>query len=218
MNESSQSANLTEDLTLRAWENDESVLGELVLSYAGKLERAIANEFRRFSPAEVEDVVAEAIKRFWEGRHDFDGQKNIGAYLYRIAQHVACELVSGRLNWQKSRNLERSIDLFLVESDGGVPVSDLEELESQNPKICDDLNEVVRQLSEIQQDVIWAYAFAGDFELDSAHLGRELGNKYKDGIPIPAGTIRQYKKRAKDKIFSEMNKRGYDLEKLGVGE
>ena len=194
MNESSQSANLTEDLTLRAWENDESVLGELVLSYAGKLERAIANEFRRFSPAEVE-VVAEAIKRFWEGRHDFDGQKNIGAYLYRIAQHVACELVSGRLNWQKSRNLERSIDLFLVESDGGVPVSDLEELESQNPKICDDLNEVVRQLSEIQQDVIWAYAFAGDFELDSAHLGREINTKMAYLYPpVPFASIKSGRK------------------------
>lgn len=218
MNEQSQSANLTEDLTLRAWDNDESVLGDLVLAYAGKLECAISKEFERLSKVEVEDVVAEAIKDFWKGRHKFDGQRNLGAYLYRIANHVACELVSGRLNWQKSRNLERSVDLFLVESDGEVPVSDLDELERQHPKICEDLNQVVQQLSNIQQDVIWAYAFAGDFELDAAHLGRELGNKHNNGVPIPAGTIRQYKKRAKDKITNEMKKRGYDLGILGVGE
>ena len=106
MDEKPTSTSLDDDLALRAWDNDENVQGELLLHYGGALERTIANGFSRLSPIEVEDVIAEAIKRFWESRHNFDGQRSIRAYLYRIAKSVASELVSGKLNWQKSRNLE----------------------------------------------------------------------------------------------------------------
>ena len=218
MDKASQPTNLNEDIILRAWDDDESVLGQLVLDDAGTLERAIANEFRRLSAEEVADVIAEAIKRFWEWRHKFDGQRSIRACLYRIANNVASELVSGRLKWQKSRNLESSVDQAQFEEYQDNSDSRLDEIEIKHPQICDDLYQVIQQLSEIQQAVIWAYGLAGDFELDASDLGRELGKKYKNGVPIPAGTIRQHKKRAKDTITSEMKKRGYDLERLGVGK
>lgn len=216
MDENPSSTELDDDLALRAWDDDESVQGEVLVHYGGVLERVIANQFDRLSSAEVEDVIAEAIKRFWEWRHNFDGQRSVRACLYRIATRVASELVSGRLNWQKARNLERRYDQSDFEEKNDGIETKLDEIEQRHPKICEDLKQVIEKLSEIQQDVIWAYGLADDFELDAAGLGRELGDKYKDGVPIPAGTIRQYKKRAKDTIISEMRNRGHDLERLGV--
>lgn len=207
---------LDDDLVLRAWEDDESVQGEILVRCGGALERVIARQFARLSSVEVEDVVAEAIKRFWKWRHKFDGRRSVRACLYRIATRVAAELVSGRLNWQKARNLERPCDHFDFEAKNDDAEAKLDGIEQRQPKICEDLGRVIEKLPEIQQDVIWAYGLAGDCELDVAHLGRELGEKYKDGVPIPAGTIRQYKKRAKDTIFSNMRALGYDLERLGV--
>lgn len=216
MDEIPSSTELDDDLALRAWDDDETVQGEILVHYGGALECVIANQFDRLSSAEVEDVIAEAIKRFWEWRHNFDGKQSVRACLYRIATRVASELVSGRLNWQKTRNLERSYDQSHFEERNDEAETKLDDIEQRHPKICEDLKQVIGKLPDIQQDVIWAYGLAGDFELDAAHLGRELGNKYKDGVPIPAGTIRQYKKRAKDTIINEMRRRGHDLERLGV--
>lgn len=216
MDEKTQLTKLDDELVLRAWDDDQSVQGELLVHYGGTLERVISYQYDRLSPDQVEDVIAEAIMRFWEWRHNFDGLRSIRACLYRIATRVASELVSGRLNWQKSRNLERPFDRSDFEEKNDNTESKLDKIEQGHPKICEDLNRVIEKLPEIQQDVIWAYGLADDFELDAAHLGLELGDKYKDGVPIPAGTIRQYKKRAKDKIISEMRTRGHDLERLGV--
>lgn len=216
MDENFPSTELDDDLALRAWEDDESVQGEILIHYGGTLECVVAKQFPRLSSVEVEDVIAEAIKRFWEWRHDFDGSQSVRACLYRIAHHAASELVSGRLKWQKARNLERTFEEVNFEEKNDGTESKLDEIENKRPNICEDLKQVIEKLPAIQQDVIWAYGLADDYELDAAHLGRELGEKYKDGIPIPAGTIRQYKMRAKDKIFSEMSKLGHDLGRLGV--
>jgi DNA-directed RNA polymerase specialized sigma24 family protein len=216
MGKPTKPADSHEDLTLRLWENDEDVQGELLLLFGGMIERAIAANFPRLKPIEVEDVVAEAIRRFWDWRKKYDGKRDIRACLYRIALNVARELTGGRLKWQKARNRERIVSEEWFEHRRLRVDEQLDECEAKQPVLCKQLRHVIELLPEIQQDVIWAYGLAGDFPLDAAILGRELGEKYKGGVPIPAGTIRQYKRRAKETIITEMRKCGFDLEKLGV--
>jgi DNA-directed RNA polymerase specialized sigma24 family protein len=59
------------------------------------------------------------------------------------------------------------------------------------------------QLAEGLKKIAWAFALAPEGEINAPILSKELG--------YPAGTIRQYLKRAKDTIRTEMKKRGHDL-------
>ncbi len=51
--------------------------------------------------------------------------------------------------------------------------------------------------------------------MDAGDLGKELGIKHKDGVPIPAGTIRVYKLRAKAAIEKKLARAGHDLKAKG---
>ncbi|MCK4991768.1 MAG: hypothetical protein KAS29_14820, partial [Bacteroidales bacterium] len=66
-----------------------------------------------------------------------------------------------------------------------------------------DLRAIINNLPDIQQKIVWAFALAPEGEINAPILSKELG--------YPAGTIRQYLKRAKDTIRAEMKKRGHDL-------
>ena len=83
-----ESIELAEDLVLRVWDGDESVLGELLMMFAANLETAIGKRFD-LNHADVEDVVSEAFGLFWKARENYDSSRPLGAYLYRIAYHVA---------------------------------------------------------------------------------------------------------------------------------
>jgi len=135
------------------------------------------------------------------------------AYIYRIAENVARNLVAGHLKWQKSRNREQPLPDKLGElhPDPRPVDSALNEVEEKQEGICLALREVLGLLPDVQREVLVAYGLAGDFEVSAAELGVDLGHKFNNGVPIPAGTIRQYKRRAKRKIDTEMRKRGYDL-------
>lgn len=207
-----------DDLTLRIWEGDESALGDLLVSIALPIERAIRRGFPNISETDVEDVVAEAIKRFWQSRHRYDNKQSVGAYLYKIAFNVAQSLVAGHLNWQKSRNMEQEMDdgwLQQLEQPNETSET-LDAIESSQSGICKALKGVLSKLSAIERDVIEVYALAGNHPVKSEMLGIELGRKHYGGVPIPAGTIRQHKLRAKKKIVTEMRNIGYELEKTGM--
>lgn len=207
-----------DDLTLRVWEGDESVLGDLLISFALPIERAINLRFPSISATDAEDVVAEAIMRFWRSRDRYDNKQSLGAYLYTIAVNVASNLVSGHLNWQKSRNLGQETDDGWLQQlkQPNETSGRLDAVESEQPGICKALKGVLSKLSAIERDVIEVYALAGNHPVKSEMLGIELGRKHYGGVPIPAGTIRQYKLRAKKKIATEMRPLGYDLENLGM--
>lgn len=205
-----------EDLTLRTWDNDESVLADLVSGLAGPIERAISK--LPGMAAIAEDIVAEAVVRFWKGRHQYDGKQPLGAYLYTIARNVASEYSSGRLRWQKSRRLEREL------GDGATHIAlpkrdadpTLDDVERQHGAMLEALRKVVNALEPLLRDILESYANAGDYEVNAGELGRELGLRHNDGVPYPAGTIRVYKSRAKKKIDLEMRKLGFTLSSAGV--
>lgn len=198
-----------DDLALRVWDGDETVLPDLLLYCAGSIEAAIAR--RPGMKSIAEDIVAEAIARFWKYRQQYDGRRSLRCYLYRIAVNVAKEYAAGRLKWQRARNLEAPVDGELVGETDGVSDADSDETVKKPEPLHQALSEVVGKLSALFRDIIQAYANAGNCPPDAAELGIEMGRRHNHGVPYPAGTIRQYKKRARDTIVLEMKKLGFDL-------
>ena len=67
---------------------------------------------------------------------------------------------------------------------------------SDGPESSRLIRNIVDQLPDLQKRIIWADACSPEGIADSAALAKELN--------IPIGTVRVYRKRAKDKIRTEM--------------
>ena len=217
MSEKTPEAELQDDLTLKLWEGDESAKAQLVIDLSPSIETAIAGRFRQLSANEVEDVVAEAIARLWQAREKYDPDKGtVAGYLYTIALNVAREHTSGRCNWQKARLLAPATDPdLLAEVVADDPVEEqLDALEAENPEVLRALAEAVAALPENQRAVIEIFAASAPHEVNAGQVGKELGEKL-NGVPIPAGTIRQWKKRARDTVIKRLKELGFDVTQLG---
>ena len=203
-----------QDMTLRVWDGDEAVLGELVMKHYGAIRSFIQRSYPRLRDEDVEDIVSEGIWRFWSCRQRYDGKRPLGPWLCKFAINVAMEFVARRFKWQKARQLEVHVD-FPIESAAAKETEDkLDRVETQNPKLLSEIQRVIAKLPPLQRDIWYAYAFAGNLTPDAGALGVELGMKYENGVPIPAGTIRVYKSRAIGTVKAEMKKLGYDLDRL----
>lgn len=218
MAKSTQPDNLEEDLTLKLWGGDESAKGELLVHWGTKLVGAIRKSFPTLSAEDAEDVICEAIQRFWVWREKFDPSKSsIGSRLYWFAEKVAMEFRAGHLKRHQARIRERGVD---AEFFAGVAAP------ADEPEPPDDtgaspspvqraLQDCFKALNDLQRDILQAYGDAGSYELDAASLGVELGQKHKSGVPIPAGTIRTNKSRAWDAMDLCMKRKNFDLAALG---
>lgn len=213
-----QSLDMDDDLTLRLWEGDDSVKGDLLMEWGGRVKAAIRKAYARLSEEDLEDVIAEAVMRFWVYRERYDPSKaRIGTLLYKMADNVAKERISGRLAWQKARIKERGVsDEFFADiaSELAETVAPDDIGPGQSP-LQKALADCFGQLQGLQQDILQAYFDAGSYPLDAATLGIELGDKHKNGVPIPGGTIRVSKSRAWDSLEGCMRKKRFDLPALG---
>lgn len=207
-----------DELTLKLWDGNDSVKGELLVACGGRIEVAIRCKFPGLSVEDAEDVVAEAIRRFWMWRKKFDPKRaKLFTMLYKFADEVACECRTGRLKAQQAQILEKGVDadFFLrVEAPAteGDPPDDMENKPSPVQKA---LAECFGALSDLQKDILERFAAARQGGVDAATVGKDLGDKHKDGVPIPAGTIRTNRSRAWDSLDACMRRKGFDLNALG---
>lgn|GEM_PF-2673573 len=204
-----------DDITLRVWEGDESVLAELVMKHFGALERFVSKEFPALGFAQPEDIVSEGIRRFWKCRDRYDGSRPIRSYLYGFVRHVAMEAVARRSKWMKSAALEcqASVDQVSDGQDGKLQLR-LDEIEESTPKLHGAVRQALSRLTPVHREILEAYVFCGSVEPDAASLGRELGEKFNNGVPMPAGTIRVNKLRAKQAFENELAKLGVNVDQL----
>lgn len=199
-----------ENIALRLWDGDETVLAELAVEFGPQLEIALKKKYGICSE-DAEDSVAAGILCFWKIRDRYDPSRSLRAFLYRIVDRIALKHKTGHLKWQMQRNRERIIDpdllAELVSVNEQVETGTKSEPSKEHSKIVQD---AISTLSETERKVLVAYADAGDkSEIDSTKLGIKLGLEL-NGIPIPGGTIRQQKKRAIEKMKAELTKRGYN--------
>ena len=196
---------IQDDVAIRLWDGDETVLAEILVQYAPSLKKAIGGKYPSFSFQDLEDIVCEAIKRLWAKRDEYDDSKgSVRCLLYRIADNYAKDLLKS--GWQKLQGRRKSFYEDSLEDiiDTKTENDNENELpENYDSKFNRDLRAIVNNLPDIQQKIAWAFALAPEGEINASILSKELG--------YPAGTIRQYLKRAKDTICAEMKKRGHYL-------
>lgn len=210
--------NPDEDLTYKLWGGDDSAKGELLTAWGGRTEKAIRRAFPALSAEDAEDVVCEAIQRFWVWRDKFDpGKSSIGSRLYWFAEKVATEFRAGQLKRHQARIKEKGVNAEFFDQ-VEAPLEEADPPDDLGPKptpLQRALEECYKALSDLQRDILRAYGDAGTYELDAGELGRELGHKHKEGVPIPAGTVRTNKSRAWDAMDLCMKRKTFDLKALG---
>lgn len=196
---------IQDEVAIRLWDGDATVLAEILVQYAPSLEKAIGGKYPSFSSQDLEDIVCEAIKRLWAKRDEYDDSKgSVRCLLYRIADNYAKDILKS--GWQKLQDKRESFyedSLEDIIDDKTEDDNENELPDNYDSKFNKDLRIIVKNLPEIQQKIVWAFALAPEGEINAPILSKELG--------YPAGTIRQYLKRAKDTIRAEMKKRGHDL-------
>lgn len=206
-----------DDLILRMWDGDDSAKGDILKAWGGCVLKSIRNAYPSLSEEDIEDVVCEAMKRFWVYRMEYDPNRaKVGTVLYVIAKNVAMEHISGRLNWQKAKLMEKGKAAEFFENIL-TPITEEDppdDTESKQSPIQRALEECWKALPPLQQDILRAYGDAGSYPMEAATLGIELGQKHKQGTPIPGGTIRVNKMRGWDSIERCMKKKNHDISYL----
>ncbi len=207
---------------------------EVMLRQFGPAVRAVL--IKRFqgvlAPADVEDILSVALHRSWLGRGRFDPAKgSLKAWFFRISNNVALDVL--KYGWHKARRLEvvteiEGLDYFSGRSqiddaarelastlpDEDAAPAEFHSVKGEPGDLFDDdestcapakkgglrnmIREVLKQLPEIQQRIVWADALCPDGPIPSGQLAKEFG--------IPSGTVRVYRKRALDRIRSEIEK------------
>lgn len=209
-----------EEVALRLWDGDETVKADLLMGCGPSIQAAIQKKFPRLTAEDVEDVFCEAVQRFWMWRNKFDPAKSsVGSRLYWFAEKVACEHAAGRLKRHSPRQKERAVapEFFSRIEDmreEPEPVA-LDDVGDKPSAVQRAVRDCFQKLPPLQQDILVRYIEAGEYTLDAAAVGEELGQKHKGGVAIPGGNIRTYHSRAKATLKACMKTKQFDLVALG---
>jgi RNA polymerase sigma factor (sigma-70 family) len=148
----------------------------------------------------------------WQYRIRYDASRaSLRVWFFRIAENVTRDVL--RHGWQKARQLEVAFEplaLSAVVDHRTLKPEDTENDDaSQNESVTqierpigEDLIDVLKLLPETQRKILLADAESTDGKVASQDLASELG--------IPASTIRVYRRRALEKVRSEMDRRGWE--------
>ena len=206
------------DLGQRLISGDESAL-EVALRTHGPPVKALLRRkfFGPLTDTDFEDVLAVALFRMWQYRARYDSSRaSLRVWFYRIAENVTRDVL--KHGWQKARQLEVAFEPLALSAVIDHRTSDTDEEsaeKSSQPESSarnsnreaphpfgDDLLEILKLLPDAQRRILLADAESTDGKVASQALASELG--------IPAATIRVYRRRALEKVRSEMDRRGWD--------
>lgn len=204
------------DIGQRLISGDENALEAALRAHGPPVKALLRRKF--FGPltdTDFEDILAIALFRMWQYRTRYDASRaSLRVWFYCIAENVTRDVL--RHGWQKARQLEVVFEPLALSSvvdhrttrtapyEGNT--TDTAKAEVSQPggsrPMGDDLIEVLKLLSETQRKILLADAESTDGKVASGTLANELG--------IPASTIRVYRRRALEKVRSEMDRRGWE--------
>lgn len=185
----------------RLRQGDETALAEVMDAYAPRLAAAVRFRYPVFDDADVDDVLAVAFFRLWQGRRRLEpASGRLSTLLCRIAFHVAREVC--RYSWHKARQLEVPIDWLR----GTEPAAKPDHAEPPSAVPCqrtEDLRRIIDGLPDSYRQIVLADVAARDRVASADYLAGELD--------VAPGTVRVYRTRAYAAIRVEMRKLGYEL-------
>lgn len=190
------------DLAQRLLANDEQVLDEILRLFGPSVLRVLGRRYQGvLRETDIEDVMSIGLFRLWTNRQRFDsGKASLKVWFFRIVENAARDVL--KFGWHKARQLEAGGDAALL----GVPQNDpviVDRTAAAPTGVQLDLREIVADLPERQRLIVLADAAAKDGVASSQLLGAELG--------VSASSVRVYRKRAMDRIRTELKKRGHDV-------
>ena len=163
---------------------------------------------------DIEDVMSIGLFRLWKNRARFDCRRaSLKVWFFRIVENAARDVL--RHGWHKARLLEVTGDAAVPgladASSNGRANRRQQHRNDESSRAQDDvptnlqldLREIVAELPERQRFIVMADATAKEGVASSQLLGEELG--------VPASSVRVYRKRAMDRIRTELAKRGHDV-------
>lgn len=183
---------------------DESVLNDVLRALGPPVLSVLKRKYGGLlQDGDFEDALATALFRLWHYRKRFDPtQSSLRVWFFRIADNVTRDVL--RHGWQKTRQMEVSWEPAALASltdhhdESPAPVNGSHE--TTESTLSRELQEILRSLPEAQRRIILADAVSTDGKVPSQDLSNELG--------IPASTVRVYRRRAIERIRSEMDRRG----------
>ncbi|MEZ6032288.1 MAG: sigma-70 family RNA polymerase sigma factor [Planctomycetaceae bacterium] len=193
------------DLARKLLKNDQSCLEDILRLYGQGIMGLLRRQFREVLREEdFEDVLSIGLFRLWLNRDRFQPDRaSLRVWLYRICENVARDVL--RMGWQKTRAREVNSNSSLM---GCEQVMSLQhdadgDMVAEPPlaAVHHDLNEVLREIPEVQRAILLADAAARDGVACSQRLSDELG--------IPPSTVRVYRKRALERVRRELTARGH---------
>ncbi len=190
-----------EEVALKLMCDETSVYDDIVHDYVPAIQAWLLLLPFGLSREDAENIACEAVMRLWEKRDKYDESKgNVRNYLFQIAKNLLLDRPkSGRF---KTMRKERKVsDEYLKNLAAPKKKSVNESSENQDRPILIALRETLRELPDIQRKILLEDAGMTE-ELPAAELGKILGG-------IPAGTIRQYRKRGKDTLRRKLTERGF---------
>src|SRR4051794_6474491 len=106
-------------LAMALFDNDESVLGEILRLYAPDILESLHSRFTKrmgvLKYEDIEDAVSVALRKLWDARASYDDTKqSIRVWFYCLAEHVALDVLKS--GWYKARKLEDNVGQELLEA------------------------------------------------------------------------------------------------------
>jgi len=199
------------DLGQRLLDDDEQVLDDVLRAFGPMVLLVLTRRYENvLKEQDIEDVVSIGLFRLWKSRERFDYRKaSLKVWFFRIVENAARDVL--KHGWHKARQLEVGADtelLGIADVGRNGHIDDQGELLTAGncappTNVQSDLREIVADLPDRQRFIVMADAAARDGVAASQRLGEELG--------IPASSVRVYRKRAMDRIKSELTNRGHDV-------
>ena len=210
---------------------DERSLENMLRQFGPAVRAVLIRRYRGvLAPADVEDILAVALHRSWQGRGRFDPAKgSLKAWFFRIANNVALDVL--KYGWHKARRLEVVTEMEGLDYFSGRPQldaaakelgSDDEEEEEEGDQEDDDdflenlrkegpdtpakkrggLRGMIREVLKKLPEIQQRIIWADALCPDGPVPSGQLAKEFG----IPPGTVRVYRKRALDRIRVEIEK------------
>ena len=190
----------------RLVDGDEQVLVEILKDLGPPMRVVLVRRYQHvLREGDIDDAISIGLFRMWTNRAKFDVTKaSLRVWLFRIVENAVRDVL--RFGWHKARAMEVSGDWeFLSQSDvnRGGENRDTDSVPATPTARQLDLREIIAALPEAQRRIVLADAAAKDRIANSQRLSEEMD--------IPASTIRVYRKRAMDRIRSDLKRRGHPV-------
>jgi RNA polymerase sigma factor (sigma-70 family) len=208
-----QNADVHEDIALRLMCGDESVIADILRlpGYAPAIEKVLCGKYRGYLNTEdISDIIADAIWKLWQYRESYDeSEGSVRSLLFIIADRCARDVL--KHGWQKARQLEK---VLVAEEGSDDPLEQIaridqhlclvpDEEEEMDVRLTYAVHKALNALRSEYRYVLEADAYAGDDGVSKAELAKRLG--------VPVGTIGVWRLRAREAFRKELKKLGYDF-------